>query len=226
MCVACSLKRRDDGEQWSYLEDECCADRHWRLSWSRCSATAVSVESHQSSSHLLQISALQQAYDELCASRGAAAVPYFLLKYSDDGVQMAPLSDWDAFFKDGRKVLSSFFIFQQNACECFFSWRLWFTLSPGYSGRVRSVHFAAASRLAFEKPAAPLVTPMVFRLFCSTLACHLIPLASETFGLCLRIWRWRNKNKQEDSRCLATLVQVRLQWTSAAASRLHLTPGR
>lgn len=49
------------------------------------------------------------------------------------------------------------------------------TLSPGNGGRVRSVHATAASRLAFEEPAAPLVTPMVCRL------CACFPLDMETF---------------------------------------------
>lgn len=54
---------------------------------------------------LCQIAAVQQAYDGLCANRGTTAVPYFLMKYTDDAVQMASLSDWDVFFKDGKKVL-------------------------------------------------------------------------------------------------------------------------
>uniref|UniRef100_A0A671VY63 Ubiquitin-like modifier-activating enzyme ATG7 n=1 Tax=Sparus aurata TaxID=8175 RepID=A0A671VY63_SPAAU len=42
-----------------------------------------------------QIGALQEAYDDLCIKRETTAVPYFLVKYTDETVQMAPLSDWD-----------------------------------------------------------------------------------------------------------------------------------
>uniref|UniRef100_A0A3Q3ARG7 Ubiquitin-like modifier-activating enzyme ATG7 n=1 Tax=Kryptolebias marmoratus TaxID=37003 RepID=A0A3Q3ARG7_KRYMA len=51
-----------------------------------------------------QIAALREAYDGLCVSRGTTAVPYFLMKYSDDAVHMAPLEDWEAFFTDTKKV--------------------------------------------------------------------------------------------------------------------------
>uniref|UniRef100_A0A8D0CX62 Ubiquitin-like modifier-activating enzyme ATG7 n=1 Tax=Sander lucioperca TaxID=283035 RepID=A0A8D0CX62_SANLU len=48
--------------------------------------------------------ALQEAYDVLCIKSGITAVPYFLMKYTDDTVQMAPLGDWDTFFTDTKKV--------------------------------------------------------------------------------------------------------------------------
>ncbi|XP_068172418.1 ubiquitin-like modifier-activating enzyme ATG7 isoform X1 [Antennarius striatus] len=51
-----------------------------------------------------QIAALQQAYDNLCIKRQTTAVPYFLMKYTDDTVQMAPLEDWDVFFTGTNKV--------------------------------------------------------------------------------------------------------------------------
>uniref|UniRef100_A0A8C9Y947 Ubiquitin-like modifier-activating enzyme ATG7 n=1 Tax=Sander lucioperca TaxID=283035 RepID=A0A8C9Y947_SANLU len=51
-----------------------------------------------------QIAALQEAYDVLCIKSGITAVPYFLMKYTDDTVQMAPLGDWDTFFTDTKKV--------------------------------------------------------------------------------------------------------------------------
>ncbi|XP_020789568.2 ubiquitin-like modifier-activating enzyme ATG7 [Boleophthalmus pectinirostris] len=51
-----------------------------------------------------QIVALQEAYDDLCVKKGTTAVPYFLLKYSGDSVQMADLKDWDSFFSDTKKV--------------------------------------------------------------------------------------------------------------------------
>lgn len=54
---------------------------------------------------LCQITALQHAYDELCIKEGATAVPYYLMKYTNDTVQMAPLRDWDIFFNDAKKVL-------------------------------------------------------------------------------------------------------------------------
>uniref|UniRef100_A0A8C9YAN5 Ubiquitin-like modifier-activating enzyme ATG7 n=1 Tax=Sander lucioperca TaxID=283035 RepID=A0A8C9YAN5_SANLU len=50
------------------------------------------------------IAALQEAYDVLCIKSGITAVPYFLMKYTDDTVQMAPLGDWDTFFTDTKKV--------------------------------------------------------------------------------------------------------------------------
>uniref|UniRef100_A0A3B4WM65 Ubiquitin-like modifier-activating enzyme ATG7 n=1 Tax=Seriola lalandi dorsalis TaxID=1841481 RepID=A0A3B4WM65_SERLL len=51
-----------------------------------------------------QIAALQEAYDGLCLRRETSAVPYFLMKYTDDTVQLAPLGDWDTFFTDTKKV--------------------------------------------------------------------------------------------------------------------------
>lgn len=51
-----------------------------------------------------QIVALQEAYDDLCVKKEMTAVPYFLLKYSEDSVQMAELKDWDVFFTDAKKV--------------------------------------------------------------------------------------------------------------------------
>ncbi|CAL1608170.1 unnamed protein product [Knipowitschia caucasica] len=51
-----------------------------------------------------QISSLQQTYDSLCLLKGTTAVPYFLLKYSEDLVEMADLKDWDTFFGDAKKV--------------------------------------------------------------------------------------------------------------------------
>ncbi|TKS71238.1 ATG7 ATG12-activating enzyme E1 [Collichthys lucidus] len=51
-----------------------------------------------------QIAALQEAYDGLCIKGGTTAVPYFLTKYTDDTVQIAPLGDWDTFFTDAKKV--------------------------------------------------------------------------------------------------------------------------
>lgn len=53
---------------------------------------------------LCQIAALQQTYDGLCIKSGTTAVPYFLMKYTDDIVQLAPLGDWDKFFTDAKKV--------------------------------------------------------------------------------------------------------------------------
>lgn len=58
-----------------------------------------------------QIAALQQAYDGLCVERGATAVPYFLMKYTADTVQVAPLADWDAFFTDTKKAAKVLFFF-------------------------------------------------------------------------------------------------------------------
>ncbi|KAM8867570.1 ubiquitin-like modifier-activating enzyme ATG7 isoform 1-T2 [Synchiropus picturatus] len=47
-----------------------------------------------------QITALQEAYDGLCARRATSAVPYFLLKYTDDGVRMASFDEWGTFARD------------------------------------------------------------------------------------------------------------------------------
>uniref|UniRef100_A0A665UFN0 Ubiquitin-like modifier-activating enzyme ATG7 n=1 Tax=Echeneis naucrates TaxID=173247 RepID=A0A665UFN0_ECHNA len=49
------------------------------------------------------ISALQEAYDGLF-KKGTGVVPYFLMKYTDDTVHLAPLGDWDTFFTDNKKV--------------------------------------------------------------------------------------------------------------------------
>ncbi|XP_037304405.1 ubiquitin-like modifier-activating enzyme ATG7 isoform X1 [Pungitius pungitius] len=51
-----------------------------------------------------QISALQEAYDNLCIKRGTTAEPYFIMKYTADTVGMASLEDWDTFFTDTKKV--------------------------------------------------------------------------------------------------------------------------
>ncbi|KAJ4927406.1 hypothetical protein JOQ06_015137 [Pogonophryne albipinna] len=50
------------------------------------------------------ITALQDAYDSMCIKKETTAVPYFLMKYTEDTVQMAALSDWDTFFTDTKKV--------------------------------------------------------------------------------------------------------------------------
>ncbi|KAL4655850.1 ubiquitin-like modifier-activating enzyme ATG7 [Arapaima gigas] len=52
----------------------------------------------------MQIEALQSSYDELCQQRGTTALPYFLVKYSEDTVHVGPLHSWRDFFKDQRKV--------------------------------------------------------------------------------------------------------------------------
>ncbi|KAG7262173.1 hypothetical protein CRUP_002352 [Coryphaenoides rupestris] len=51
-----------------------------------------------------QIEALQGAYDGLRSESGATAVPYFLVKYSDQGLQVAPLATWETFFTNKKKV--------------------------------------------------------------------------------------------------------------------------
>lgn len=52
----------------------------------------------------MQIGSLQGAYDGLCRESGTTAVPYFLVKYADQGVQVAPLAQWETFFTDRKKV--------------------------------------------------------------------------------------------------------------------------
>ncbi|KAG7244772.1 hypothetical protein INR49_029791, partial [Caranx melampygus] len=52
------------------------------------------------------IAALQEAYDGLWMKRGTSGVPYFLMKYTDDTVKLAPLEDWDIFFTDTKKVIT------------------------------------------------------------------------------------------------------------------------
>lgn len=64
---------------------------------------------------------MQQAYDGLCAGRGTTAVPYFLVKYTEDAVEMALLSDWDVFFKDAKKVRTTFLTFGETECFLYFS---------------------------------------------------------------------------------------------------------
>uniref|UniRef100_A0A3Q2E3D4 ATG7 autophagy related 7 homolog (S. cerevisiae) n=1 Tax=Cyprinodon variegatus TaxID=28743 RepID=A0A3Q2E3D4_CYPVA len=51
-----------------------------------------------------QISALQESYDGLCLKSGITAVPFFLMKYTEDTVEMALLEDWKKFFTDTKKV--------------------------------------------------------------------------------------------------------------------------
>ncbi|XP_004068696.1 ubiquitin-like modifier-activating enzyme ATG7 [Oryzias latipes] len=56
-----------------------------------------------------QVIALQEAYDDLCVTKGNTAVPYFLIKYTDHTVQMAPLEDWESFFTMTKKVTVGFY---------------------------------------------------------------------------------------------------------------------
>ncbi|CAL8355647.1 unnamed protein product [Gadus morhua 'NCC'] len=51
-----------------------------------------------------QIEALQGAYDGLCSQSGTTAVPYFLVRYTDEGVQVAPLAEWETFLTNKKKV--------------------------------------------------------------------------------------------------------------------------
>lgn len=50
------------------------------------------------------MAAFQAAYDELCSSSGVTAVPYFLVKYSEENVEVALLKDSGSFFTDLKKV--------------------------------------------------------------------------------------------------------------------------
>uniref|UniRef100_A0A8C7XJF5 Ubiquitin-like modifier-activating enzyme ATG7 n=1 Tax=Oryzias sinensis TaxID=183150 RepID=A0A8C7XJF5_9TELE len=56
-----------------------------------------------------QVIALQEAYDDLCITKGNSAVPYFLIKYTDHTVKMAPLEDWESFFTMTKKVTVGFY---------------------------------------------------------------------------------------------------------------------
>uniref|UniRef100_A0A4W4DWV3 Ubiquitin-like modifier-activating enzyme ATG7 n=1 Tax=Electrophorus electricus TaxID=8005 RepID=A0A4W4DWV3_ELEEL len=51
-----------------------------------------------------QISLFQLAYDGLCSTSGTTAVPYFLVKYSEETFEVALLKDWGSFFADLKKV--------------------------------------------------------------------------------------------------------------------------
>uniref|UniRef100_A0A4W4DX41 Ubiquitin-like modifier-activating enzyme ATG7 n=1 Tax=Electrophorus electricus TaxID=8005 RepID=A0A4W4DX41_ELEEL len=50
------------------------------------------------------ISLFQLAYDGLCSTSGTTAVPYFLVKYSEETFEVALLKDWGSFFADLKKV--------------------------------------------------------------------------------------------------------------------------
>ncbi|MGH0182707.1 UNVERIFIED_CONTAM: hypothetical protein FKN15_010558 [Acipenser sinensis] len=50
-----------------------------------------------------QIQKLQEAYEDLCHTDGAAALPYFLIKFTDDSVSVSPLGKWNDFFRDQKK---------------------------------------------------------------------------------------------------------------------------
>uniref|UniRef100_A0A671KCN8 Ubiquitin-like modifier-activating enzyme ATG7 n=1 Tax=Sinocyclocheilus anshuiensis TaxID=1608454 RepID=A0A671KCN8_9TELE len=50
------------------------------------------------------ILSLQTAYDDLCVSSGTTAVPHFLLKYTEESVEVAPLKDLNSFFPDLKKI--------------------------------------------------------------------------------------------------------------------------
>ncbi|KAK1130151.1 ubiquitin-like modifier-activating enzyme ATG7 isoform X1 [Acipenser oxyrinchus oxyrinchus] len=51
-----------------------------------------------------KIQKLQEAYEDLCHTDGAAALPYFLIKFTDDSVSVSPLGKWNDFFRDQKKV--------------------------------------------------------------------------------------------------------------------------
>ncbi|XP_077058724.1 ubiquitin-like modifier-activating enzyme ATG7 [Siphateles boraxobius] len=51
-----------------------------------------------------QILSLTAAYDGLCSSSGTTAVPHFLLKYTEESVEVAPLKDLKSFFPDLKKI--------------------------------------------------------------------------------------------------------------------------
>ncbi|XP_036387035.1 ubiquitin-like modifier-activating enzyme ATG7 isoform X1 [Megalops cyprinoides] len=51
-----------------------------------------------------QIMALQGAYDNLCNESGTTAVPYFLIKYTEEDVVVSSLRCWNNFFKGQKKV--------------------------------------------------------------------------------------------------------------------------
>ncbi|KAG9353037.1 hypothetical protein JZ751_017613 [Albula glossodonta] len=51
-----------------------------------------------------QIAALQVSYDALCSDIGTTAIPYFLVKYTEEAVLVSPLKDWDTFFQGQKKV--------------------------------------------------------------------------------------------------------------------------
>uniref|UniRef100_A0A8C6KSA1 Ubiquitin-like modifier-activating enzyme ATG7 n=1 Tax=Nothobranchius furzeri TaxID=105023 RepID=A0A8C6KSA1_NOTFU len=50
------------------------------------------------------IAALQEAYDGLCIKRRTTVAPYFIMKYTEDTVDLALLEDWETFFTDTKKV--------------------------------------------------------------------------------------------------------------------------
>lgn len=49
-----------------------------------------------------QIQALERAYDGLCESEGVPALPYFLIKYDEDQVQVSLLKHYSDFFHGQR----------------------------------------------------------------------------------------------------------------------------
>uniref|UniRef100_A0A672NT05 Ubiquitin-like modifier-activating enzyme ATG7 n=1 Tax=Sinocyclocheilus grahami TaxID=75366 RepID=A0A672NT05_SINGR len=51
-----------------------------------------------------QILSLQTAYDDLCVSSGMTAVPHFLLKYTEESVEVAPLKDLNSFCTGLKKI--------------------------------------------------------------------------------------------------------------------------
>ncbi|XP_067907947.1 ubiquitin-like modifier-activating enzyme ATG7 isoform X2 [Heterodontus francisci] len=51
-----------------------------------------------------QIQTLQDSYNELCQKEEVTAVPYFLVKYTEDSVSLASLRNWNEFFKGQTKV--------------------------------------------------------------------------------------------------------------------------
>uniref|UniRef100_A0A6Q2XLE8 Ubiquitin-like modifier-activating enzyme ATG7 n=1 Tax=Esox lucius TaxID=8010 RepID=A0A6Q2XLE8_ESOLU len=51
-----------------------------------------------------QTAALQSGYDRLCSETGTSAVPYFLVKYTEEDVEVAQLRDWDSFDNARRTI--------------------------------------------------------------------------------------------------------------------------
>ncbi|CAB1315642.1 unnamed protein product [Coregonus sp. 'balchen'] len=66
----------------------------------------------------METSALQAAYDSLCSETGTSAVPYFLIKYTEEAVQVAQLRDWDRFNTDLNQAATGCIKLLQAATGC------------------------------------------------------------------------------------------------------------
>uniref|UniRef100_A0A8C4GK58 Ubiquitin-like modifier-activating enzyme ATG7 n=1 Tax=Dicentrarchus labrax TaxID=13489 RepID=A0A8C4GK58_DICLA len=144
-----------------------------------------------------QIAALQEAYDGLCIKRETTAVPYFLMKYTDDTVHMAPLGDWDTFFTDTKKVTVGVYdpctLSQHPAlllcvCVCVIMWTLFQKRHIAYFTLLMCFFTACPKSVGWEKNPKGAMGPRMVNL---SECMDPKRLAESSVDLNLKLMRWR-----------------------------------